>query len=64
MTKTQQRQMLKGRCFNRLMKLYQPKTNWKSDQYSKDESFREQRDSSAQYIIEQYLKKLEILNKS
>lgn len=64
MTKTQQRQMLKGTCFNRLMKLYHPKANWKSNQYSKDESFREQRDSSAQYIIEQYLKKLEILNKS
>ena len=62
MTKTQQRQMLKGECFNNLMKLYHPKANWQSDQYDRESNYREQRDSSAEWIVEQYIKKLEELN--
>ena len=62
MTKTQQRQMLKGECFNRLMKLFHPLANWKGDSSDRESSYREQRDNQAQYIVEQYLEKLEKVN--
>lgn len=62
MTKTQQRQMLKGECFNKLMKLFHPLADWKSDSLDRESSYREQRDNQAQYIVEQYLEKLEKVN--
>ena len=62
MTKTQQRQMLKGECFNKLMKLFHPLAHWKGDSWNRESSYIEQRDEEAQFIVEQYLQKLKSLN--
>ncbi len=62
MTKTERRQMVRGEAFNSIMKIYQPLAKFSYDVYSED-SYAEQRDHSVQWIIDNYLKELDKINK-
>lgn len=59
---TEQRQAVKGKAFNKLLKIYHPKANWKPDSFSRDESYAEQREYEVRVIFEDYFKELEIIN--
>lgn len=63
MTITQMRQMAKGKAFNSILRIYHPKSNYKHDEFNRDETYGEQRDQNVRYIIECYLKELDRINR-
>lgn len=63
MTITQQRQAARGKAFNSILKMYHPKSTYKTSEFPRDESPREKRDEDVEWIIRQYLKELKIINK-
>lgn len=54
MTKTEQRQMLKGKAFNDIQRIFHPKSKWKPDEFPRDESNPEKRDYEVRCIMETY----------
>lgn len=62
MTKTQQRQMARGNAFNKILKIYHPKSDFKVSEFPRDESYGEKRDSIVREIVENYLKKLQSIS--
>ena len=64
-SKTQQRQMARGKAFNSIMRIYHPKAKFHYSSYYEEEgSYSEQRDSAVKRIIKTYLKELKIINES
>ena len=62
MNKTQQRQAAKGKAFNSILKIYHPKSNWKPDEFPRDESYSEKREQEVSAIMESYFKELQEIN--
>lgn len=63
MTKTEQRQAAKGKAFNRIKKLYHPKSDWKPFEYPRDESYSEKKEYEVKTIMNEYFMELDLINK-
>lgn len=63
MNKTQQRQMIKGKAFNSILRIYHPKSTWSPSEFPRDESWSEKREYEIRSIMERYFKELEEINK-
>lgn len=62
MNKTQRRQMAKGRAFNRILKLYHPKSNWLCPEFPRDETYGEKKESKVRDIMGDYFRELKKIN--